>query len=498
MKRTAEAIELAEIKRRLVALEERLLAAAVTTGTVVAAPYVTIAASGDLPAERVLTAGTGIDITDGGAGGAATVAIESTVVRVGGQLGGTGAAPTVVGITDANESTFGIDGALDDESILAISGGSIATAMQIDDVVRIAGQIGGTGASPDVRGVRTTTGPTLLAIGAIADGETVKRSGASLVGYTPAGASPAGASTEVQYRDAGAFGAAARLLVDAAGNPLLVDGAAAATPAAGRTGLYTRTLAGRSLPWIVDADGFHSPMQPGLFWGGMAGGCFFGSSTIGDGIFGHYGSLANYGTGSVPAIAATSILAATPRRRWTSVAAVNSAAGHTGGIALWFRSGTVRLGGFLFHTRFAPLTDVTGARMFVGLSPTGNACTAADPTTFNNIVGIGYEEADAAGGSLYTITTDAAGATKTAIAASARGTAELYDLWLWCFPGDSTTVYASLYDVTNDTWLLDSQTLTATLPATGTVMKPTVQMSTGTITTAQIIDIARVYTQAGV
>lgn len=44
-----------------------------------------------------------------------------------------------------------------------------------------AGQIGGTGKSPTVLGIRETSGPTLLTIGTLVDGEFLKRVGATLV-----------------------------------------------------------------------------------------------------------------------------------------------------------------------------------------------------------------------------------------------------------------------------------------------------------------------------
>lgn len=52
-------------------------------------------------------------------------------------------------------------------------------------LVALAGQIGGSSASPDIRGIRETGGPTLLTVGAIADGQGLKRSGSNLVGYEP-------------------------------------------------------------------------------------------------------------------------------------------------------------------------------------------------------------------------------------------------------------------------------------------------------------------------
>ena len=55
--------------------------------------------------------------------------------------------------------------------------------------VVVAGQIGGTAASPDVRGVRETAGPTLLTLGAVADGQYLRRSGSTVIGGSPGGSS---------------------------------------------------------------------------------------------------------------------------------------------------------------------------------------------------------------------------------------------------------------------------------------------------------------------
>jgi hypothetical protein len=58
---------------------------------------------------------------------------------------------------------------------------------ELDTAVHLAGQLGGSEAAPDVRGVRETAGPTLLALGAVADGDFLKRVGATVVGGQPAG-----------------------------------------------------------------------------------------------------------------------------------------------------------------------------------------------------------------------------------------------------------------------------------------------------------------------
>lgn len=51
--------------------------------------------------------------------------------------------------------------------------------------LQIGGQIGGTASSPDVRGVRETSGPTLLTLGFISDGQYLQRSGSNVIGVTP-------------------------------------------------------------------------------------------------------------------------------------------------------------------------------------------------------------------------------------------------------------------------------------------------------------------------
>lgn len=51
------------------------------------------------------------------------------------------------------------------------------------------GQLGDSYPSPTVRGLRETGGPTLLTLGAVIDGQFLKRTGSTLVGATPAGGS---------------------------------------------------------------------------------------------------------------------------------------------------------------------------------------------------------------------------------------------------------------------------------------------------------------------
>ena len=88
---------------------------------------------------------------------------------------------------DTDLSALGTDDIANDSAVPGLD----ATAA-LDDLnttkVDLAGQLGGTVASPDVRGLRTTEGGgTLLTLGSVADGDYLRRSGTDIVGGTPAG-----------------------------------------------------------------------------------------------------------------------------------------------------------------------------------------------------------------------------------------------------------------------------------------------------------------------
>jgi hypothetical protein len=119
-------------------------------GAPTSASYVVIGLNGSLSAERVLTAGTGLTLSDGGANGNATLAPDF----------GTG----------AGKVTEGNDARLSDSR--APNGAA-------------SGDLAGTYPSPTVtqaRGLRETSGPTTLTLGAVADGEFLVRSGSTVVG----------------------------------------------------------------------------------------------------------------------------------------------------------------------------------------------------------------------------------------------------------------------------------------------------------------------------
>jgi hypothetical protein len=62
----------------------------------------------------------------------------------------------------------------------------------LDTKVEIGGQIGGTITSPEILGVRETSGPTLLTLDDVADGEYLKRDGSTIVSGVPSGTGGSG------------------------------------------------------------------------------------------------------------------------------------------------------------------------------------------------------------------------------------------------------------------------------------------------------------------
>jgi hypothetical protein len=65
------------------------------------------------------------------------------------------------------------------------------------------GQLGGTYPNPDVRGLRETGGPTLLTLGAVTDGQYLRRSGATVIGDTPSGGGGSTSYYEESFTAAG-------------------------------------------------------------------------------------------------------------------------------------------------------------------------------------------------------------------------------------------------------------------------------------------------------
>jgi hypothetical protein len=133
------------------------------------------------------------------------------LVALAGQIGGTSASPDIRGMRETSGPTLLTYGAVSDGQFLRRSGSTVIgdtpgvvahnlggaqhnadtlanlnTKVSDADLVALAGQIGGTSASPDIRGMRETSGPTLLTYGAVSDNNFLMRSGTGVVGAAEA------------------------------------------------------------------------------------------------------------------------------------------------------------------------------------------------------------------------------------------------------------------------------------------------------------------------
>jgi hypothetical protein len=141
----------------------------------------------------VISAGSGVTLTTTTAAGVAT----TTIAASGGGGGGT-PATTVVSATSYGQSPVvgtGTDYARNDHSHGSPALGTSASTACAGNDSRLAdsraptgaasGDLGGTYPSPTAtqsRGLRETAGPTTLTMGAVADGQMLKRSGSTIVG----------------------------------------------------------------------------------------------------------------------------------------------------------------------------------------------------------------------------------------------------------------------------------------------------------------------------
>lgn len=137
------------------------------SGAPTTAQYVTLATDGTLTAERVLT-GTAnrVTVTDNGAGSTVVLDVGSNVYVAGG---------TDVAVADGGTGSSTAAGARTNLGL-----GTIAV-----ENVAAGGDLAGNWPSPTVtqaRGLRETAGPTTLSMGAVADGQLLKRSGATIIG----------------------------------------------------------------------------------------------------------------------------------------------------------------------------------------------------------------------------------------------------------------------------------------------------------------------------
>ena len=306
---------------------------------------------------------------------------------------------------------------------------------------------------------------------------------------TPAGGggSPGGTTGEVQFNNAGAFAGAANVEIDN-GDLALVDGGFPVTPAAGRTKVFTDSMATRRLVGSIDSSGNHFDFQPALF-----------NSTTYMWLAGTGTTLAiNWGTSFTARNNGNAAAQSHPiKNNLSAIQSMNRANFSTGSTATGasgvqavetnaWRGSSAGLGGFFFFARFALEARSGTHRLFVGLSA-NNATLNAQPSTLNNTLGIGLDSADT---NLQFMIRDTATTTRidTTVAVD---TTTIYDFYMYCEPNGST-IYFELRNALTNAVLRNSQE-TSNLPANTAFFYMQAHIQSVTGTTAKLLALNRMY-----
>lgn len=345
----------------------------------------------------------------------------------------------------------------------------------------------GSGAPEDLTGTQATTlldtfTSTLKGLAPASGGGTANFLRADGTWAAPAGGgggSPGGASGEIQFNNAGAFGGAADVEIE--GGQLRLPAIATPTaPAADGLKLFGRKMGGRMMPAFMGPSGLDSSLQPtfarnkmGLFMPAGNGGA--------DSQIGFVVTAA--GTATAENVATTNLHNYMRRRSWLiTTASTTAVAGLRGGALQWTLGGTAAgLGGFQLVWRWGPATGVaTGThRAFVGMRNSTAAPTDVNPSTQTNICGMGYDSADT---NIQFMYNDGSGtATKVDLGAGFpkpnTDRTAVYEIAMFSPPG---TTQSLAYEVTNlVTGAVATGTVTTDIPSTSTLLNPYGYMSVG-------------------
>lgn len=271
-----------------------------------------------------------------------------------------------------------------------------------------------------------------------------------------------------------------------------------ATPSTPTSGLklWSKSVAGRRLPFVTDPNGNSCPLQASLWrskrfeW--IASGNGTGLATIG------FGNSVT-GTATARNVATTNLFTAARRLGYVSAATAGSSAGTRHALAQFFRgNGTAGIGGFLYACRFgiSDAAAVPDARLFVGLHSATAVIGSVNPSTLTNIIGVGTDNGQT---TLRILTNDASG-TATAVDLGANFPAntlstDLYELVLFCPPNASGVGYRV---ERLNTGHVAEGTLATDLPASTTLLSPQVWRNNGASALAVGIDVVSQYLETSV
>lgn len=313
-------------------------------------------------------------------------------------------------------------------------------------------------------------------------------SGVSAYGIKIEGPTTPGVGTEIGLKVAGGFD----IGVDIASGSLQMAAVTnePTSPTTGSMKIYAKDIAGRMLLKTVGPSGLDTPYQPALFSNNVA--MLLPNTTTSVSVWGM--PNAAVGTISTPAITTTNLLNSMRRSTVTSAATANSAAELRSAAPLVWRGNAPGLGGFFYASRFSTSSTTANQRLFSGLTATtGATATTVAPSAILNMIGVGWDSADA---NLQIMSNDATGlATKVDLGANfpANNTSAVYELILFAAANGNSVGYRVQRLDTNQ---FTSGTITTDLPVSTSLLTHHQYMNNGGTGAAVVLNVNRVYIES--
>jgi hypothetical protein len=260
-------------------------------------------------------------------------------------------------------------------------------------------------------------------------------------------------------------------------------------PAADRLKLFASKRGGRVLARIMGPSGLDTMLQPHFGFNAIAAWQAAGNSTTISAI--GAAALTATGTATASNVATTNLHTMMRRLDYlVTTAAATAVAGFRSAFAQYLVGGpAAEQGGFYFACRWGPATGVatTTNRAFVGMGNSTAAPTDVEPSSIANIIGMGWDAADANVQFMYR---GAGAVTKVDLGASfpvpTADRAKVYELTMFSPPGTTQTLYYEVREL--GTSNVATSTITTNLPSASTFLAPRGWMSVGG--TSSVIGIA--------
>lgn len=300
------------------------------------------------------------------------------------------------------------------------------------------------------------------------------------------GGTPGGSSGQVQYNDAGTFAGAAN--VDIEGGQLRLDNVTTPTaPASGGIKIYSKNIAGNSIPYVKTPDGVETAVQPSLFMGKMPVWVGFASGTTAPVTMG--GTIATAATMGTANPASTNEWTKYQRKTYTT----STTAGNQSGLRQSYTQFSSATGGFFAHFKFGQTIALNGEQKFIGMCAS-TAALGGDASALTNIIGMGIDAADV-NGNWYLMYNDGTGtATRVDLGANAvRNTTDGYELNIYVGPG-SSTYYVYIKNLATGADVYNGS-LTTDVPASSTLLAWKAECRNGAVAAATNLHMAATYIQ---